>query len=73
MVQGIYFNRNCILETGWDSKSSVATNYGLGGLGLEPQWGGILHIALISLWAHPSYCTDGIGYFPEGKAAGVWC
>jgi hypothetical protein len=73
MVQGIYFNLNCILEIGWDSKSGAATSYGLGGLGLEPQWDGILHIVLISPGAHPSYCTMGIGSFPEGKAAGVWC
>ena len=53
MVQGIYFNHNCILEVGWVSKSGVATTYGLGGLGLEPQWGGILHIVLISLWGPP--------------------
>jgi hypothetical protein len=59
MVQGIYFNHNCILEISWDSKVGVATSYGLGSLGLGPQWGGILHIVLISPGADPSYCTLG--------------
>jgi hypothetical protein len=73
MVQGIYFSHNCILEISWDSKVGVATSYGLGGLGLGPQWGGILHIVLISPGTHPSYCTVAIGSFPEGRAAGAWC
>lgn len=73
MVQGIYFNGNSILEISWDSKSGVVTSYGLGGLGLEPQWDGILHIVLINPGAHLSYCTVGIGSFLEGKAAGLWC
>jgi hypothetical protein len=56
-----------------DSSVGTATSYGLGGPGIESQWG-LDFSAHVQTGprTHPASCTIGIGSFPGDKAAGAW-
>jgi hypothetical protein len=55
---------------GWDSSVGIATHYGLGGLGIESQWG-VRFSAPLQTGA-PSLPFIGYRVIPGGKVAGVW-
>ena len=53
---------------GRGSSVSIATGYGLGGPGIEFQWGrDFPHLSRPALGVHPASCTVGTGSFPGGK------
>jgi len=56
---------------GPDSSVTVATCYGLDGLGIESQWGrDFPHLSIPTL-GPPSLLYNGCRFFPGGKAAGA--
>jgi hypothetical protein len=72
LVKVLLLNFLCI-SVGRDSATGTATHYGMGGQGIETQWGQdfphptrpALESTQLSIKWVPGLC-------PEGKAAGVW-
>ena len=58
---------------GRDSSVGIATRQGLGGPGIESQWGGeIFRTRPDRPCGPPSLLYNGYRVFPGGKAAGAW-
>ena len=53
--------------SGPDSSVGIATDYGLGGPGIESRWGRDFPAVQTGPGAHPASCTMGIGSFPGVK------
>ena len=52
---------------------SIATGYGLDGLGIESRWGARFSAPVqTGPGAHPAYCTMGTGSF-RGSKEWLWC
>lgn len=62
-----------ILDPSWDSIASIATRYGLDGLGFETMLG-VRFTGPIQTGdeAHSAFCKWVLGLFPRGEAAGAW-
>ena len=55
-----------------DSSVGIATHYGLGGPGIESQWGKIFRTCPERLWYSPSLLYNGYRVFPGGRVAAAW-
>ena len=69
----IKFIIRSLYSVGHDSSVGRATRYGLGGLGIESQWGRNIpnpSRPALGPTQPPIKCIPGL--FPGGKAAGAW-
>jgi hypothetical protein len=58
---------------GWLSVGSIATQYGLDCQGSNPGGARLSMLVQVGLEAHIVSWTMGIGVFPGGEVARVWC
>ena len=68
LYQGVpYFQNVTVCRSGPGSSVSIATDYGLDGLGNESQWGQDFPPHQTGPGAHPASCKMGTGSFPGVK------